>query len=102
MDKQENFDGLFVYAVYDKKANKYDIPFFAASDLFARRRFLLMANDQGTILNQFLKDFDLHLVGSFDVHSGICTNMEKTVVEGLQIIQQIKKNEQIQLGGNNK
>lgn len=78
---------ISVYAIYDKKANRYDTPFFAFNDLFAKRRFHMMAtnNTENNVLKEFLKDFDLCQVGTFDVLTGEINPQQVTILEGIQI-----------------
>ena len=99
LTKVKGGNDLGIYAINDKKGEKYDIPFFAHSDLFAKRRFMMMANEPGTILHQFLKDFDLHKLGNFDVVTGNIKPQNKVVVEGLQIKKHIEEGNQENLPG---
>ena len=55
-----------VYAVYDLKGKLFDIPFFAASNLFAERKFIMDMRTEKTMLKAFPGDFDLYLIGTYD------------------------------------
>lgn len=76
---------LGIYAIFDKKSERYDTPFFAVSDIFAERRFNLMINDQGTFINLYKDEFVLERVGTFNVISGSVEDMDKVIIEGKQI-----------------
>lgn len=74
-----------IYAIYDKKGKRYDTPFFAVNDLFARRRFYLMADEKGP-LKTWPEDFRLEKVGIFDIIEGELINDNGMVIEGLTVI----------------
>lgn len=74
-----------VYAIYDKKGERYDTPFFAISDLFAKRRFYLMADEKGP-LQMWPDDFRLEKVGTFNIIDGELVNRNGLVLEGLTVI----------------
>ena len=61
-----------IYAYYDKKSDKYDIPFFAKDDIQAMRKFKLdtIANDGQSIIGQFKDDFRLYRIGMYDIKEG--------------------------------
>ena len=61
---------LGIYAIYDKKSKHYDTPFFAWSDIFAKRRFCLMADSEKSPLKKWPEDFELHQLAGFDTHLG--------------------------------
>lgn len=87
--------GLIInlYAVYDKVGELYDTPFFARDDVFAKRRFIMMNDDEGTMLGDFGEDFELHRVGSFETYSGKLEVPVKPIViiEGDQIVKMKEK-----------
>lgn len=60
-----------VYAIYDRKGKRFDTPYFAHSDLFARRRYELMSKEGP--LNEWPEDFELWSIGTFDVQKGNLT-----------------------------
>ncbi len=63
-------DELKIYAIWDRKSRKYDTPFFAISDIFAKRRYLIMADEKRSPLAMWPEDFELHRVGKFNMDQG--------------------------------
>lgn len=72
-----------VYALYDKKSNKFDTPFFCHSDLFAGRNYKMMMSGSPSIVNTFPEDFDLVKLGSFDRVSGDFHIDHKILITGI-------------------
>lgn len=60
-----------MYAVYDKKAKQYDVPFFAHDDLFAQRKFIMGLRDSNSIFAHFTDDFVLMKLGEVEISTGI-------------------------------
>lgn len=69
---------ISIYAYYDKKSDKYDIPFFAKDDIQAMRKFKLdtIANEGQTIIGQFKDDFKLYCIGLYDVRTGMLSEVD--------------------------
>ena len=80
MQKQ---DDLKVYAIFDKKSQMYDTPFFAISDLFAKRRYLLMSEENGP-LKKWPEDFQLHRLGAFSQNNGELSQDTEIIFETTQ------------------
>lgn len=59
-----------IYAIHDDEANVFDIPFFARNDLFAKRKFIMDCQKEGTLLNTFKSSFSLHFIGEFNKGTG--------------------------------
>ena len=76
---------ICLYSVYDLKAQKYDTPWFTASDLFATRKFTLALEQDATVFNRFKNEFVLRKIGDFHVLTGEFTMDIKDVIEGKQI-----------------
>lgn len=57
---------LKVFAILDRKAGFYNVPFFFPSTGQAIRAAMDMAADPNTILNRHPADFDLFELGEFD------------------------------------
>lgn len=91
MRVDSEFELVQIYAIYDIKGEKYDVPFFAHSDLFAQRRFTLMSKEEGTILNEYLKDFNLVSLGNFNLITGEVFVKNEIILEGKQIIKTKKQ-----------
>lgn len=64
--KANKSSNVGIYAYYDTKALRFDIPFFAQNDLGAKRQYELQTSQDGTILNKFKQDFDLYRLGWYD------------------------------------
>lgn len=61
---------IICYSVWDKKAKLFDTPFFAMSDLFARRHLIILVKNKNAMIELFLEDFDLFRIGSFNTDDG--------------------------------
>src|SRR5258708_3350659 len=59
------------YCVYDRKAQLYNVPFFAITDGSAVRSFQDLANDPQTTVGRHPLDYVLFRVGSFDDATGL-------------------------------
>lgn len=73
---------LSIYSIYDKKGERFDTPFFAHSDLFAKRRYLLMMAEERSPLAMWPDDFELHLIGRYNVLSNTLIEEKMLVLEG--------------------
>lgn len=54
-----------VFAVYDKKSQSYNTPFFCANDDLAKRSFIDLCRDSRTVVALHPEDFDLWHLGTF-------------------------------------
>lgn len=54
-----------IFAVYDKKAESYNTPFFCANDELAKRSFVDLCRDPRTVVARNPEDFDLWFIGTF-------------------------------------
>lgn len=83
---------IFAYSIYDKKSKKFDVPFFANSDVFARRHFIMISEKKGTMLNRFVEDYDLYKIGSFCLDDGKILDIENyQVMQGNKLAQEMMK-----------
>lgn len=73
---------LYMYSFYDKKAKRYDTPFFCQSDLFAKRHFSLVLDKPGTLMHKYADEFTLVRLGSFDYVSAVFEYDFDTICEG--------------------
>lgn len=76
---------LGCYSLYDKESQKWDVPFFAFNNLFAKRHFTQMLQNKNSMLRLFKDKYILMKIGEFNVLSGIMIDYQETVIEGLQI-----------------
>ena len=80
---EETIIGL--YAIWDKKSEIYDNPFFAISDVYAKRRYLLMMDQEQSPLLKWKDDFELHLVGKFNNFTGKTEDAQELTIQGSAI-----------------
>ena len=59
-----------MYSFYDKEGFRYDTPFFALGDLQARRHFVSVARNANSTVHQFIDQFELHHLATFNVEDG--------------------------------
>lgn len=83
--KDGNHQKLGLYAVYDKKGEAYDVPFFARSDLLAKRRFIVDVRNPQSLLSQFRDDFVLVRIGIWHQDTGVIDAFCETLVEGKEV-----------------
>jgi hypothetical protein len=88
-------DKVPVYAVYDKEARTFDIPFFSRSDIFAKRKFTMDIKAQQASMIGFFKDeFELHRIGTYDQTFGqFLNNLEnnRCIMKGSQLITEVEE-----------
>lgn len=56
-------ENLGIYAIYDYEGDRFDTPYFAVNDLFAKRRFELMCAEDKSILAKWPEQFSLWKLG---------------------------------------
>ena len=87
MNKDEGgYKWLEIYAIYDKKSEKFDTPFFAHSDVFAKRRYILMTEEDRSPLAMWPEDFALFKVGRFNIDSATVIEEHENILEGAAAI----------------
>jgi len=59
-----------LFSIYDKKSEGYKPPFSVMTIGEAERAFLDACNAEGTDLQKHPEDYQLWMVGSFDIFSG--------------------------------
>lgn len=62
---------MFIYSIFDKKANVHRTQFFASDDASAVRTVGNAANDNRTDLCNYPNDFALYCIGEFDINNGV-------------------------------
>ena len=90
--RKNEFEYVKIFGLFDKKGKKFDIPFFAHNELFAKRKFIMMAKEE-SILKEFLHDFELAKIGEFNIVTGIITADYEIILEGNQIRKENYKDE---------
>lgn len=67
---------MFCYSIYDRKANCYNIPFFAQTDGVAVRNFQDLVSDSRSTVYRYPDDFSLYKVGEFNETSGALITLD--------------------------
>lgn len=84
-----NLQNLF--AVYDRQASYYLVPFSARSEAEALRSFSEAVLTSETPIANYPADFDLVHIGFFDLDTGLVSGspsgMPRVVINGLQALQ---------------
>lgn len=80
--KDGNFKKIGMYAIHDEKSDVYDVPFFARSDLMAKRRFIVDVRNEQSLVHAFKEDFKLVRLGLLDLVSGHFTAMVEVLLTG--------------------
>lgn len=81
------------YSIFDRKANIYNTPFHAPTDVHAMRTFAMQANyaDEANMLNFAPEDFTLYRIGTFDDHKGLLiSETPQLLVEATKLIKENK------------
>ena len=78
-------DKLEIYAIWDREAKHFDTPFFAVNNIFAKRRFALMINDN-KVLKKWPQQFDLWYLGSVDVKNDPLSEIKKVLEQDIKFI----------------
>ncbi len=89
--RRKKMEEINLYAIYDRKGDRYDTPFFTSTDLFAQRIFHLRMMEEKSFLKMWPEDFILFQIGHFNVITGTFTQAKKIIVEGQQIQKQEEK-----------
>ena len=85
-----------IYAIWDRKGERYDTPQFIPSDIFAKRWFYKLIMDGQGQLKHFKDDFELHSIGSFNVITGVLEQLDKNIIiDGKQIDRKEIENNEI-------
>lgn len=77
---------LGIYSIYDKKGERFDTPFFAHSDLFAKRRLLLLMEEERSPLRMWPNDFELHSVGRYNVLTNTLIEEKRLLLECASVV----------------
>ena len=79
-----------MYALFDQEGSRFDTPFYALNDIFAKRRFAMMVQQEDSPLHHFKNVFQLYCLGDFNVLTGEIQLDKYKVIEGLQITEYYK------------
>lgn len=81
-----------VFAIYDTKAESYNLPFFQPTVSAAIRMFTDAVNDPKTNFFNHSQDYVLFLIGEYDVQTGVIT--QKTITS-YGVGSEFKNNDQL-------
>lgn len=70
---------LGMYSIFDRKAESYASPFYAANDAAAMRLFVMEGQRDESMIRMFPSDYELCCVGDFDDQSGLVSAPPKGV-----------------------
>lgn len=78
---------LYVYAIFDRKAQIYSQPFFTPNEAVAVRMLRGMVREPGTQIHQSPEDFTLYALGRYNDLLGMfdCSKEPVPVVNALQL-----------------
>lgn len=83
-----------LYSIFDKKANIYNTPFPAPTDVHAARTFSMQVNNANdhNMLNFAPEDFSLYCIGTFNDHTGeIAAQTPEMLIEAEKLIKKETK-----------
>lgn len=87
--EQQNKIG--VYAIFDKKANNFDLPFFMPNNAMAVRSFINACKEEKNNLHNFPEDFCLKKVALFNQETGEFEKTKQvTLIEASSVINENK------------
>lgn len=72
---------MYLYSVFDRKAQTYDTPFVAVNDSVASRMFSDLVNRKDNLVGLHPEDFELTRIGFFDHNRGRLF-LDETMCEG--------------------
>lgn len=83
---------LIVYSIYDKKSETYDTPFFAFSDIMAKRHFTMLVLKKGSVISTFKDSFILKRLGTWEPITARFKILPMVdLLEGIQIKEEVKE-----------
>lgn len=79
---ENDSDVIGIYSFYDLKAKRFDTPFFSQNNMFAMRHYKMTTEKEGTMLNRFKREFELHRIGYYHMDSGDIELYPELLLEG--------------------
>lgn len=74
---------LFVFSIFDSKAEAFNTPIFLPAKGQATRTFEDQVNDESSPFNKHPGDYTLFLIGEFDTDTGLLTPLSTPTSLGL-------------------
>lgn len=69
---------MFVFCIFDSKADAYLLPFFSRNRGVALRQFMSAVQDEGSDFHRYAGDYTLFEIGTWDDNEGlICVYQAK-------------------------
>lgn len=72
---------MYVYSIYDSKAEAFITPWFAQTPAVAMRQFIAAANDKGDF-NRFAEDYTLFELGKWDTETALFESHKTPISKG--------------------
>lgn len=71
-----------IYGIKDTKTEAFYKPIYFEHEVQAKRMFIQAILDEKSVFNQFYNEFELWLVGTFNVETGEHTDDPKLIMSG--------------------
>ena len=92
MNNEKFEQWIGVYAIFDKKQEMFDSPFFATTEFNAKRRFIMMIDEKGSVLNRWHQDYTLYILGNFSQNTGFFDDgLKKEIMDGKSYVKEDKR-----------
>lgn len=84
---------VMCYAIKDKKANLFNLPFWYKNLVECMRNVEVACNDRNSNLNRFSHEYALYLICSMDDETGavLCSDEPNMVCEIASLIKEVQK-----------
>lgn len=83
---------MFIYSIYDRKAEIFNTPFFCRNDSVALRSFEDLLKDDRTTVSQHPEDFVLYKLGQFNDENGQVVNDGfASLIDAFSVMKQMMK-----------
>lgn len=82
---------MLMFAVFDNKAEAFQMPFFQPTIGLAERNFIDLANNPESTVNAYPADFSLWQLGRWDTATGDFEEVRHLVCSGVSCLRQVHK-----------
>ncbi len=76
---------MFVFSIFDSKADAYLLPFFSRNRGVALRQFMSAVQDESSDFHRYAGDYTLFEIGTWDDNEGLLTEHNAKVNLGVAI-----------------
>jgi len=73
-----------LYSLFDRKMQKYGMPYNAPNDEIAKRMLISTINAGGTTISEFPEDFSLYKIGKYNDDTGELTTEVKFLANAIE------------------